>query len=206
MNDSKRDTLVIIPGDGGPDRGQINPPGTGTFGFLVLLISLAMLFGSSMLGYAYVRWHAPEWPPPGMPDLPKSLWLSTVIILACSVSIHGAVRAVRRDDQRGTRRSLVLTFVLGCLFLVMQTLNYASLAAMNLTARTNLYGFTFYMMTFLHAVHVIGGLIPLGIVTRRAYDGRYSSFFHTGIRYQAMYWHFLDVIWLVIFVVLMLGS
>jgi heme/copper-type cytochrome/quinol oxidase subunit 3 len=206
MNEIPPDTLVVIRSDGGPDRDQINPPGTGTFGFLLLLISLSVLFVSSMLGYAYIRWHAAEWPPPGMPDLPRTLWLSTLIILGCSLSIHQAVRTVRRDDQKGMRRSLLITFVLGCLFLVMQGINYLGLAAMNLTARTNLYGFTFYMMTFLHAVHVIGGLIPLGIVCRRAYLGRYSSFFHPGIRYQAMYWHFLDLIWVVIFVVLMLGS
>ena len=196
----------MIGNDGGPDREQINPPGTGTLGFLVLLISLSILFVSSMLGYAYVRWHAAEWPPPGMPALPKTLWLSTAIILGCSFSIHRAVVTIRRDDQKGMQRSLAITFVLGCLFLLMQIFNYLSLAAMNLTAKTNLYGFTFYMMTFLHAVHVIGGLIPLGIVTRRAHLGRYSSFFHPGIRYQAMYWHFLDLIWVVIFLVLMLGS
>ncbi|MEZ4648573.1 MAG: cytochrome c oxidase subunit 3 [Candidatus Eisenbacteria bacterium] len=206
MNQTPPDTLTVIDAGGGPDRGQINPPGTGTFGFVLLLISLAVLFFSTMLGYAYVRWNAPEWPPPGMPPLPRTLWLSTLLIIVCSVTVQHAVRAVRRDDSGGLRASLVATWILGAFFLVLQTMNYMSLASANLTAKTNLYGFTFYMLTFLHAVHVIGGLIPLAIVTRRAFEGRYSSFYHPGVRYQAMYWHFLDLIWIFIFVVLMLGS
>lgn len=203
---SPPDVLVVIRSDGGPDRGQINPPGTGTFGFLVLLASLGALFLSTIAGYLYVRLTAPSWPPAGSPALPATLWLSTGLILATSWSIQRAMRAVRRDDLRGLRRSLVLTFLLGCLFLIVQITNYLTLAAMSLTAKTNLYGFTFYMLTFLHGLHVVGGLTPLALVVRRAWAGRYTSFYHPGIRYQAMYWHFLDFVWVVLFLVLLAGS
>ena len=92
------------------------------------------------------------------------------------------------------------------MFLVLQTLNWLELVSQNLTAASNLYGFTFYVLTALHAGHVIGGLIPLWIVMRRAFAGRYSSFFYGGVKHVGMYWHFLDVVWVIIFVVLMVGS
>lgn len=200
------DPFTVIRSQGGPDRDQVNPPGTGTFGFAVLLASLSVLFVASVAGYLYVRINASQWPPAGMPGLPISLWLSTAVLLGCSVFVHRALKAIQKDDQKGLRRNLLWTLVLGSLFLVLQTLNYVGLAQSNLTAKTNLYGFTFYLLTGLHAAHVIGGLIPLAIVTRRARRGRYSSFFHPGVTYSAMYWHFLDGAWVVLFAVLLIGS
>lgn len=200
--DSSKLTLV---GAGKKPRQQ-NPPGTGTLGVWIMLASLSVLFAASMVGYLVVRLQAPQWPPAGAPGLPASLWISTAVILACSVTIHRALRAAERDDQARLRRLLITTFVLGCLFLVLQSVNWWELMAQNLSAASNLYGFTFYILTGLHAAHVIGGLIPLGIVTRRASAGRYSSFFHGGVRHTGMYWHFLDAVWIIIFVTLLIGS
>jgi cytochrome c oxidase subunit 3 len=77
---------------------------------------------------------------------------------------------------------------------------------MHVTPSANLYGFTFYMLTGLHAAHVIGGLALLAIVTVRAFCGRYSANAHAGVLYSTMYWHFLDGVWLVMFAVMLLGS
>ena len=70
---------------------------------------------------------------------------------------------------------------------------------MEMTANSSLYGFTFYMLTGLHGVQVIGGLIPLAVVTFQAFRGRYTATDHRGVTYGAMYWHFLDGMWLVMF-------
>jgi heme/copper-type cytochrome/quinol oxidase subunit 3 len=64
--------------------------------------------------------------------------------------------------------------------------------------------FTFYLLTGLHALHVIGGMVLLGAVTAKAFAGRYSATYHPGVTYAAMYWHFLDVVWLVMFVLIFL--
>ncbi|MFH0982206.1 MAG: cytochrome c oxidase subunit 3 [Planctomycetota bacterium] len=72
------------------------------------------------------------------------------------------------------------------------------------TASTGMYMFSFYLLTGLHGAHVIGGLVPLTVVTTKAFRGRYTRDYYPGVKYVAMYWHFLDVVWLVMFVVIFL--
>ena len=128
------------------------------------------------------------------------------MLVTCSATAHLALAAIRRDDSKRLVQMLIATFALGLLFLALQIWNYLTLARAELTAKTNLYGFTFYMMTGLHAAHVIGGLIPLAITLMRARSGRYTSFFHGGVRNVVLYWHFLDVVWIVVFACLLAGS
>lgn len=204
--DKRQGRFSLLETGGGPDRGQVNPPGTGALGLWVFLGTLSMLFVASLFGYFYIRFSAADWPPPGMPSLPKGLWISTIVLVSCSATAHLAVGAIRRDDTKRLVQMLTATFTLGLLFLALQVWNYLTLAQNDLTAKTNLYGFTFYMMTGLHAAHVIGGLIPLAITTQRARAGRYTSFFHGGVRNVVLYWHFLDVVWIVVFACLLAGS
>ena len=188
------------------DRNEPAPLATGRLGMRLLLATLAVLFAASVTGMLAVRGQAAAWPPPGVPDLPRGLWLSTVIILAASAAMHWGVTGIRRGDGERLRRGLVLTLLLGLGFLASQTVNWFALVAANLTAKTNLYGFTFYLLTGLHALHVVGGLVPLAIVTTKAWRGRYSAASHEGVEYTATYWHFLDVVWVILWVVLLLTS
>ncbi|HUK14494.1 MAG TPA: heme-copper oxidase subunit III [Thermoanaerobaculaceae bacterium] len=184
------------------DRAEPAPLATGRLGIKLMVLALSMLFAASMLGYLIIRSRASAWPPPGMPRLPGALWISTAIILVSSATMQGAVRAARSGLTRALKWRLLLTTVLGLAFLTSQTLNWFSLVAVKVTARVNLYGFTFYLLTGLHAAHVVGGLIPLGVVTTRAWRGRYSAEFHPGVEYCKIYWHFLAVVWLVMFTLL----
>ena len=180
-------------------------PGAGILGMWIFLATLGMLFAASIGGYLAVRLRAPEWPPPGMPRLPRGLWITTLVIVACSVTISRAVASIRLGQTTRSSRWLVTTFWLGVLFLVAQSVNWWGLVMANVTARTkNLYAFTFYMLTGLHAAHVVGGLILLGVVAVRARRGRYGSGQHAGITYAAMYWHFLDAVWVLLFGVLLI--
>ncbi len=184
-------------------RDEPAPIATGRFGMRLLVAALSMLFAASLVAYALIRSRAAVWPPAGVPALPDTLWISTVLILASSVTMQAALRAARAGRAGALRTGMLLTTLLGILFLVSQTLNWFSMVAAHLTARTDLYGFTFFILTGLHAAHVVGGLIPLAVVTRRAFRGRYSAAFHPGVEYCAIYWHFLDVVWLVMFAILM---
>ena len=94
--------------------------------------------------------------------------------------------------------------ILGLSFLVMQVHNWSTLITSGVTPKNGLYGFTFFFLTALHAVHVIGGLIPLGLVTKRAWASVYSSSRHAGVTYCAFYWHFLDAVWVIMFIVMFL--
>jgi cytochrome c oxidase subunit 3 len=194
----------MTPGPVLPDeRAAAAPLDTGRLGMRLMVLALSMLFAASIVGYLLIRFRATTWPPPGMPSLPHGLWISTLIIAISSVAMQAAVRAARGGRRQALQAWMLITTVLGVAFLVSQTLNWFALVAAHLTAKTNLYGFTFYLLTGLHAVHVMGGLIPLGVVTSRAWRGRYSAAFHPGVEYCAIYWHFLAVVWLVLFVVLM---
>jgi len=183
-----------------PAEGMDNE--TGTMGMAIFLLSLSVLFAASLVGYFVIRFQSESWPPPGMPGLPSGLWLSTLLILISSVTIQGAVFSVRNDSLKLMCGFLVITTILGCGFLACQILNWRGLLASQVPPTANLYAYTFYTLTGLHAAHVIGGLFHLFIVTIKAFQGRYWSLSYPGVRYAAMYWHFLDVVWLILFTAL----
>jgi cytochrome c oxidase subunit 3 len=183
----------------GEPRDREAVPGAGRLGMALFILSLSILFAASLVGYLVVRLRAEAWPPPGAPSLPKGLWVSTLILLTSSITMHSARRAARRDDQRRIRRMMVATTALGVAFVLAQILNWLQLYGLDLTARSGLYGFTFYVLTSLHALHVVGGLVALTLVTRRAFAGAYGPAAHAGVQYCGMYWHFLDAVWLVMF-------
>jgi cytochrome c oxidase subunit III len=168
-------------------------------GFTLFLVSLGMLFAASMVGFLVIRVRADAWPPAGVPGLPVGLWIGTGILLVSSVTAHGALRSARAGNSAAVGPALAVTWALGALFLTIQIVNWLGLMAAEMTAGSSLYGFTFYMLTGLHGAHVIGGLIPVAVVTAKAFRGAYTADEHRGVTYAAMYWHFLDGIWLVMF-------
>lgn len=178
-------------------------PGAGLLGMRIFIASLSMLFAASVFGYLVVRLKATEWPPPGMPRLPSGLWLSTIVLLTCSLTIHLALRAIRQGETSASARWIWATLGLGGAFLAIQGVNWAGLIARNAAVGKNLYAFTFFMLTGLHAAHVLGGLAALVVVGVKSALGRYGSGWHPGVRYAAMYWHFLDVVWVLLFGVLL---
>ena len=178
-------------------------PGAGTMAMYVLVASLSVLFASSLLAYCFIRFvkMANQWPPKGYPHLPPTLWVSTVVILLTSGTIQFALVSIKRNNEARLRIGLGLTAALGVMFLILQTFNWIEFAShIGANPHTGPYVNFFYVLTGLHAAHVIGGLIPLAIVLPRAIGGRYSANFHPGVRYCTIYWHFLDIIWVALFV------
>lgn len=179
-------------------------PATGVLGMWIFLISLSILFLASLVGVIVVRLRADVWRPEGAASLPWTLVLSTAILLASSGTIHRALRSVRSGRQETLARMLASTLLLGVVFLVLQAVNWVQLVFAGVGMKTGLYAFTFYVLTALHAAHVIGGIIPLTVITLRASRGRYGPDFHSGVRYITMYWHFLDAVWIVLCLLLVL--
>ena len=174
-------------------------PGVGRMGFLLFLASLGMLFAASMVGFLVIRVRADVWPPPGAPGLPFGLWIGTAVLIASSGTMAWATRAIRAGRAAVLGQALAVTWLLGVVFLGLQVANWMQFAGAEATARSSLYGFTFFMLTGLHGAHVVGGLAPLAVVTVNAFRGRYTAAEHRGVTYGAMYWHFLDGVWLVMF-------
>lgn len=183
-------------------RVQHDPPtGAGTFGMTLFLVSLSILFTASVVGVAIVRFRAPGWAPEGS-SLPAGLWASTAIILGASAAVHWGYGRIKRGDTLGLQRGLTLTLLAGLAFLVLQTLNWILFVRGVEEVSQTLFGFSFYILTGLHALHVLAGLIQLGVVAVRAAQGRYTADSHGAVWYSVMYWHFLDGTWLVLFAAL----
>lgn len=178
------------------------PPNAGMFGLRLFLLSLSVLFAASLLAYAIIRKSATDRGLPlGQLHMPGTLWLSTGVILVSSLTVFLALRAVRAGRQTDFRRAMVTTAFLGLGFLAVQAPSLYWILQSHEISRTRnvfLYGLIL-MLIALHAAHVIGGLIPLGVVTGRALQGKYHAGRYDGVRYVATYWHFLDVVWLIMF-------
>lgn len=181
-------------------------PGAGKLGMIILMASLSMLFIASIMGLVVIRLRAEEWPPPGSPSLPHTLWLSTIVIIACSIAIQAALQYARIGAMKQMKLALTATFALGMLFLAAQSFNWFRLLLADFKMVNNLYLFLFYMLTGLHAAHVIGGLVMQTFVLVSAYRNKYTQESHAGVEYSAMYWHFLDGVWIVLFIILMMVS
>lgn len=182
-------------------------PNIGLFGLKIFLASLTVLFAASLVAYVLIRMIARNRGLPlGTLHMPVTLWLSTALMLAGSLTIHTALSAIRLERRARFRRFMVATALLGLAFLGVQAPSLYELLQQHATFREQnvfLYGLI-VMLIALHALHVIGGLVPLGVVTGRALRGAYSAGRHEGVQYCALYWHFLDVVWIVMFGLLFL--
>ena len=176
--------------------------GAGRLGTWLLIASLSMLFGAALVGYLVIRVRTPEWPPPGSPALPNGVWVSTALLMALSALLVLAERAIRSDRVEILVRMLTVSNLLAVAFLASQVGCWMRMAADSVLPEQSLLVWGFYTLTFLHAAHVLAGLVPLILVTIRARSGLYTAADHDGVHFVAMYWHFLLVTWIAIFAVL----
>ena len=180
---------------------------TRQLGVIVLFVSLSVLFTGSIIAYLVTRLNSPVWRTAQMPGLPFGLLGSTLLLFGVSGSMHRAISSVRANRFDAFTRALWLTLFFAVAFLCGQALNWLEISRAQLApgAKT-LYAFTFYMLTGLHAAHVVGGFVPLGIVIHRARRREYSSSRHEGVKFCTQYWHFLGVVWLVLLATLYLAT
>lgn len=175
---------------------------TGTWGMIWFIATEAVFFGNMIAAYLYLRVTRPEWPPPGTPHLELGFpIINTVILLGSTLPNYYAQRSIRRDDQRGLQIGLVLSALLGAIFLAGQAYEYASIG---ITPQTNIFAAGFFTLTGFHGAHVavgIGLLLTMFVLSRR---GRFSSRHHFPVEFASTYWHFVDVVWIFLFTILYL--
>ncbi len=187
-------------------RHQI-PSVTLTFGLAIFLLSAGILFVSIVLGYLLVRFMFMPADAPSV-HVPGALYLSTFILIVSSYTIQVALSAIRREHQDKFRRNLVVTSVLGYAFLILQAPAMWTLMQEHLRLRANDLPAVQGMIVCLvvvHALHVIGGLGPLTLITYRALHDRYDHEYFGPIKRIAIYWHFLDSVWLIMFALFLFG-
>jgi heme/copper-type cytochrome/quinol oxidase subunit 3 len=166
------------------------------WGVALLILSEATLFGSLLTSYLYLRSGADEWPLAGI-EKPILLLpaIGTVLLLGSSVPMFFGEAAIKKGSLVGLRIGLLLSFLLGAAFLGVQGYEYAT---EKFGLAENAYTSLFYVITGIHGLHVIGGLLLNGWTQGRAYAGHFSREHHEGVRNVALYWHFVDVIWIFI--------
>ncbi len=181
-------------------------PGAGLLALRLFLASLSMLFGAGLVAYLAVRLRADSWRPAEVPFPWIGLALATLILAAESVTIQSALGAIREGHGERLVRRLSLALACASAFLVVQVWNWAELWRTGVLSVPNLYGFTFLMLTGLHALHVVGGIVALAIVGYRASCGAYTWAHYPGVRYSTIYWHFLGLTWIAVLATLIAGS
>lgn len=171
----------------------------------LLLLSLGILFTASIIGYLIIRFSKDAWPPPGAPKLPTLLWLSTGLIVISSIAVQIALAGARNKLPAMLTGGLVATSLLGIAFLICQIISWLPMIRYYsdaIAAKEPLFVSTFFFLTGLHAAHVIGGLVPALVLTIKALAGGLSPERTEPVGWLTMYWHFLDVVWVVLFLVL----
>ncbi|MDX2097597.1 MAG: heme-copper oxidase subunit III [Leptolyngbyaceae cyanobacterium bins.59] len=170
-------------------------------GVIVFLLAESMIFLGLFTAYLTFRAVAPSWPPVGTPKLELLLpGINTAILISSSLVIHKAGAAIRNNNVSGLRLWFGITALMGAIFLGGQLYEYAHLE-FGLT--TNLFASTFYVLTGFHGLHVCFGLLLiLAVMARSLKPGRYTSDSHFGVEAAELYWHFVDVVWIVLFLLL----
>jgi cytochrome c oxidase subunit 3 len=171
-------------------------------GMWLLIASLGMLFGAALVGYLVVRMRADEWPPPGSQGLPAGIWISTALLILLSILLVLVERGLRGGKVVEPARLLTASVLVALAFLGSQIASWLRLVADNTSLQESLLMWGFVTLSFLHAAHVLFGLVPLVITAVRARMGRYSAGHHEGVHLVAMYWHFLLVTWFGILIAL----
>jgi cytochrome c oxidase subunit 3 len=173
-------------------------------GMWVGLASILMLFIS--LTSAYIVRGVPalsggdsDWLPL---EMPRVLWFTTGVLVVSSLSIELARRALKRNDYAGFRKWISLTTLLGVAFLVGQLMAWRQLAAQGVFINSHPHSSFFYLLTSLHGIHLLGGVIALGYVTVAALRMRIGFKRRTAVDVTAIYWHFMDGLWIYLFVLL----
>lgn len=136
-------------------------------------------------------------------DLPVVFWYSTAVILISSVTMHLATKAFKAREMGRYRTLMTVTAALGVLFIVLQYLGFVNLEANNIAlvgAKSNSAASFLLVITGLHMVHVLGGVIALLVMFIRAYSSKTKTYSSVPVEVAGTYWHFVDVLWIYLFI------
>ena len=169
---------------------------------MVFLIAAEVMFFAGLVsGFFVLRLAAPLWPPPLQPRLPILVTgFNTLVLLASSLAMAGAMQALRARDGVRLVRGLTAAGALGALFLAIQGYEWMRLIQYGLTVSSGAYGGTFYTLIGAHAAHVVGALAWLGVTLALARRGRFLDGQTAVARACAIYWHFVVALWPVLYV------
>jgi len=188
---------------GHAQRGISNP----ILGMILFITSEVMFFSGLFAAYFATRAANQPWPPAAFAHILDPLGPimgATVLLIASSFTCQFAVWSIRKGDRRGFIRNISITFVLGIIFLGMQVYDYGLLFSEGMTLGSGPFGTTYFTLTGFHGAHVFGGVLMLGVILYRGMAGQFSSKHHDAVEAVSLYWHFVDVVWILLFSILYL--
>ncbi len=186
-------------------------PGAGVYneklGMWVFLGSEVMFFTALIGSYIILRVANPQgWighPRETPLDIPVTA-VNTFLLICSSVTMVKAFAAAQDGLQKQLRLWLLATVLIGATFVGVQVYEYRTLIGHGFTPSASLFGSTFYTMTGFHGFHVTMGVICMIYVTFRAFRGRYTAEDHRGVEVIGLYWHFVDLVWIILFTIVYL--
>jgi heme/copper-type cytochrome/quinol oxidase subunit 3 len=174
-------------------------------GMWIFLGSEVMFFTALIGTYVILRFaHPDSWKPPGQVlNIPVTA-VNTFLLICSSVTMVKAFAAVQDGFLRQLRLWLVATCMIGATFVGVQVYEYTHLIEKGFVPSEGLYGSTFYTMTGFHGFHVTMGVICMIYVTLKAFRGKYTQADHRGVEVIGLYWHFVDLVWIILFTIVYL--
>jgi cytochrome c oxidase subunit 3 len=182
----------------------LTPESWGKLGMWVFLAGDAMSFGGLLAGYGALRASSPDWPNP-MGTLGISLTAFMTFLLICSsVTMVLGLSGARHGDQARFQKFILLTIIGGTIFLALQAYEWGHLTHEGMTMSGNpwgarLFGTTFFIITGFHGCHVFGGVCYLACILLSGLNGKYLGENANPVEIAGLYWHFVDLIWILVF-------
>jgi len=172
-------------------------------GMMLFIASEVMFFSALFAAYFNAKATLPVFPPEGTEFLdPIGLPLFvTILLITSSFTMQWATSRIRAGDRTGLNRAIAITLILGVVFLFLQLYDYYVLITHDdFGIDSGVYGTLFYTMTGFHGAHVLGGVIGLAVILSRGLQGQFSKRHHVAVEAVHYYWHFVDVVWVLLFV------
>ena len=177
----------------------------GMAGMVFFIASEIMLFSGLFAAYFFVRIQAAAWPPAGVHEIDIVLGgILTAILLSSGVFAHYGVVSARQGKPVNLTVMLAIAMVLGTVFIIGQCWEWLSLMDEGLTAKSDVYGGTFFLLTGFHGAHVIAGLLLLAVAFGRSLLRDFTPTRFVIVETSVLYWHFVDVVWVGLYVILYL--
>jgi cytochrome c oxidase subunit 3 len=166
-------------------------------GMLLFIISEVMVFGAFFTAYFFIRVaQGDPWPAHGTTLPVEVAGVNTAILVSSSLTMHWAQTSIKNGNRLGLKAGILTTFLLGCTFLFVQINEYANIG---FAPQDHAQATIFYSLTGLHGAHVFIGLSLLLFVTIRSFRGHYSQTEHRGVEVPGIYWHFVDIMWIIVY-------
>ncbi len=178
------------------------PPGK--FGMWVFLASEIMFFTGLIGSYIVLRLGSPAWPDPWTILNVPLLTLNTVVLLTSSFTMAQAVHAIQHGKEAKAAAKLLWTALLGLLFLGIKVTDYVHMIREGFTISSGLFGSSYYLITGFHGLHVLSGVILMFYLFVKMQRGAFSSKNFVRVESAGLYWHFVDIVWVVLFAFLCL--